>query len=150
MNKQLKRFVVFLIIASLFYMVACKNTDSKDKNASDKKPIETTVAEKAKENKPSEKDTVVKESIDKKDSSEDEFIPMTEEEVKEAAKNKEEIRYETVKSYPADRNPKKSIEYEKEIEGVKYIGVLEKAKLDYNQARREIEVYYRGILKPAD
>lgn len=75
------------------------------------------------------------------------FVPMTIEEMEEAAKNKEPIRFEYIEVISMNRLAKEKIDFETEIDGVHYAGRLTRYRTEFNYVKRTVTITYQGVLE---
>ena len=135
--KMLKRTITLLLLLSLVMSLMACAKDPATAEESKEEPA-TTVEEKKE----------VEEEIELVDES----LVMSDEEIKEAAKEKKPIIVEYFKDQGADQEIKTSIEFKKTVDGVEYKGILylDKSKEKYNSGSDKYELYYRGEMNPAE
>ncbi|MDO5016006.1 MAG: hypothetical protein Q4E09_03255 [Eubacteriales bacterium] len=153
MHNKFNGAVITIIIVTLF-LTACKGivpesaketatttmmTEYATKNST---TVETTTLDS--NNRPSPEQTSSSDAIP------EDFTPMSEEEMENAAKSKELIRYELIKNTSLNFAPKEEIDFETEIAGITYTGKLIKVRTEFNYQRDTVTATYHGILSPQD
>lgn len=142
MNTYKRTIVLLLLLSLVMSLMACAKDPAAAENA--KEASATAVEESGDEEGQDE----VEEKIELMDAS----LVMSDEEIKEAAKEKKPIVVEHFKSQGADQEIKKSIAFKKTVDGVEYKGTLylDESKQNYNSGSDKYELYYRGEMKPAE
>ena len=142
MNTYKHTIVLLLLLSLVMSLMACAKDPA---TAESSKEAFATAME---ENSDEEGQDEQEQKIELIDAS----LVMSEEEVKEAAKEKKTIIVEYFKDQGVDQEIKTSIEFKKTVDGVEYKGILylDESKQKYNSGSDKNELYYRGEMKPAE